>query len=96
MKPLSHAQTEALRITEQITSSLSLLGFLFVVYTYLFCDGFRKPVNRLIFYASWSNLGSTIVGFIALHGVSSGQNSALCQFQAFLFQMWVIFRRQGR
>ena len=85
---LSPAQVSALTITERVTSALSLLGFLLVVYTYLFCEGFKKPVNRLIFYAAWSNLGSTIVGFISRDGILTGQNSALCQVSAFLFQMF--------
>ena len=85
---LSPAQISALTITERVTSALSLLGFLLVVYTYLFCKGFKKPVNRLIFYAAWSNLGSTIVGFISRDGILAGQDSALCQVSAFLFQMF--------
>ena len=85
---LTSPQLAALTITERATSTLSLLGFLLVVYTYLFCEGFKKPVNRLIFYAAWSNLGATIVGFIARDGVPAGRDSALCQTQAFLFQMF--------
>ncbi|MDI1487947.1 MAG: hypothetical protein OHK93_007221 [Ramalina farinacea] len=85
---LTQGQLAALTITERTTSALSLLGFLLVVYTFLFCEGFQKPVNRLIFYAAWSNLGSTIVGFISRDGLPAGQASALCQTQAFLFQMF--------
>ena len=85
---LSAAQLSAISITERVTSGLSLLGFLLVVSTYLFCEGFKKPVNRLIFYAAWSNLGSTIVGFISRDGIYAGQDSALCQVSAFLFQMF--------
>ena len=88
VKGLSSAQISALTITERVTSALSLLGFSLVVYTYLFCEGFKKPVNRLIFYAAWSNLGSTIVGFISRDGILAGQDSALCQASAFLFQMF--------
>ena len=83
---LTPSQLSALQITERLTSALSLLGFLFVVLTYIFCEGFKKPVNRLIFYAAWSNLGTTIVGFISRDGVRAGRDSALCQFQAFAFQ----------
>lgn len=85
---LSPAQISALEITERVASGLSLLGFLLVVYTYLLCKGFKKPVNRLIFYAAWSNLGTTIVGFISRDGILAGQDSALCQVSAFLFQMF--------
>ena len=86
-KALSSSQLSALQITERLTSALSLLGFFFVVITYLFCAGFKKPINRLIFYAAWSNLGTTIAGLIAHEGLHAGQGSALCQFQAFAIQM---------
>ena len=85
---LSPAEISALIITERVASGLSLFGFFLVVYTYLFCEGFQKPVNRLIFYAAWSNLGTTIVGFISRDGILAGQDSALCQASAFLFQMF--------
>ena len=85
---LSPAQLSAITITERVISALSLLGFLLVVSTYLFCQGFKKPVNRLIFYAAWSNLGSTVVGFVSRDGIVAGQDSALCQVSAFLFQIF--------
>lgn len=69
---LTQGQLAALTITERTTSALSLLGFLLVVYTFLFCEGFKKPVNRLI----------------SRDGLPAGQASALCQTQAFLFQMF--------
>ena len=86
---LSPSQLYAIQFTEQFTSALSLLGFLFIVVTYLLCQGFEKPINRLIFYAAWSNLGTTVAGLIAHHGIDGGQASALCQFQAFVIQMCV-------
>ena len=86
---LSDAQLYALQFTERLTSALSLLGFFFIVYTYLFCKGFAKPINRLIFYAAWGNLGTVVAGLIANNGINAGQDSALCQFQAFVIQMCV-------
>ena len=85
---LTPSQRTAISITERVSATLSLLAFFLVTGTYLFSTGFRKPVNRLIFYAQWSNLGTTIVGFLSYEGVFAGQDSALCQFQAFLFQMF--------
>ena len=85
---LTRSQLSALTITERTTSALSLLGFAFVVYTYWFSPNFKKPVNRLIFYAQWSNLGTTLVGFIARDALHAGASSPLCQFQAFMFQMF--------
>ena len=84
---LSPSQLYAMTFTERFTAALSLVGFLFIFFTYVFCKGFEKPINRLIFYAAWSNLGTTIAGLIAHHGLLGGQDSALCQFQSFLIQM---------
>ena len=88
-RDLSPSQLNALEYTERVFSALSFLGFLFVVSTYLYGQGFRKPVNRLIFYAAWSNLGTTLAGLIAGNGMTAGDHSFLCQFQAFVIQMCV-------
>ena len=56
--------------------------------TFILSSKFRKPVNRLIFYASWGNLLGNIATLISQDGVRAGQNSALCQVQAFLIQMY--------
>lgn len=85
---LSASQLFSLQCTERVTSALSLLAFCFVFYTYLFCKGFKKPINRLIFYAAWGNLGTTVAGLIAHDGLNAGPETALCQFQAFVIQMY--------
>lgn len=76
-------------ITERVTSIFSLLGILFILSTFLLGRGFDKPINRLFFFASFSNLGMNIAALIAEDGVSAGQNSSLCQFQAFAIQWYV-------
>ena len=86
---LGESQLYALQFTERFMSTLSLLGFFFIVYTYVFCKAFAKPINRLIFYAAWGNLGTVVAGLIANNGINAGQESALCQFQAFIIQMCV-------
>lgn len=82
-------QIYAMMITERITSVLSLLGILFILSTFLLGRGFDKPINRLFFFASFSNLGMNIAALIAEDGVSAGQNSSLCQFQAFAIQWFL-------
>ncbi|KAL2044430.1 hypothetical protein N7G274_003135 [Stereocaulon virgatum] len=86
---LSSGQINALAVTERVTSILSLLGIFFILSTFLLGRGFNKPINRLVFAASWSNLGMNIAVLIAEDGVSAGQNSPLCQFQAFAIQMFL-------
>ena len=48
-----------------------------------------RPINRQIFYASIANLFVNIAGFISEAGPVAGQSSSLCQFQAFVVQMFL-------
>ncbi|KAL2051419.1 hypothetical protein ABVK25_008286 [Lepraria finkii] len=86
---LSPGQINAFAVTERVTSIFSLLGIFFILSTFLLGRGFNKPINRLVFAASWSNLGMNIATLIAEDGVSAGPTSSLCQFQAFAFQMFL-------
>ena len=88
-RDLTQGELNTMQVTERVTSALSLFGVFFIVFTYLFCKEFNKPINRLIFYASWANLGTIIGGLIGETGVLAGQDSSLCQAQAFVIQMCV-------
>lgn len=87
MPSLTDNQVLALAITERISSCVSILGIIFILATYLFSRSFNKPINRLIFFASWGNLGDNIGTLISQAGPAAGQDSALCQLQGFLIQM---------
>lgn len=67
-------------------SVLSLLGSLFVIVTFLTSHAFHKPVNRLVFYASFGNL-MTNVGTLISTAFTQSPLSPGCQFQGFLIQM---------
>lgn len=73
---------------ERSGSILSLLGSLFVIVTFLTSHSFHKPVNRLVFYASFGNL-MTNVGTLMSRDFTKDPLSPGCQFQGFLIQMWV-------
>lgn len=83
---LRDSQLQALVITERVNSCLSMTGILFVLATYMFSSHFNKPINRLIFFATWGNIGSTVASLISEAGPLAGAASPLCQFQAFLVQ----------
>jgi hypothetical protein len=89
MANLTLSQTRALTMTERVNSGISIAGIIFVVLTYMFSPRFNKPINRLIFFASWGNLGSNIAALISEAGPIAGTSSALCQFQGFLVQMFL-------
>ncbi|KAG8527548.1 uncharacterized protein KY384_007700 [Bacidia gigantensis] len=86
---LTPDQLDAMKITERVTSLLSMLSVLFIVFTFLLARGFDKPINRLVFFASFSNVGVNIATFIAEDGPAAGPKSALCQFQAWAIQMFL-------
>ncbi|KAL8678366.1 MAG: hypothetical protein Q9186_005260 [Xanthomendoza sp. 1 TL-2023] len=86
---LTPEQHQMMALTERIISGISLIGIFFIILTYLFASSFSKPINRLVFYASWGNLGLSIVALISLNGPDMGENSALCQFQGFMAQLFL-------
>lgn len=92
VQELSGTQLQAMVITERVNSCLSLAGIFFVIVTFTFSSAFNKPINRLIYFASWGNIGSNVASLISEAGPlsSTGHNvSPLCQFQAFLVQMFL-------
>jgi len=89
MASLSTSQIDTLAIVERVATVPSLIGIAFIMATYLLCKDFNKPINRLVFFASIGNLGMNIATLISMNGLLSGQNSALCQIQAFLIQQYV-------
>ncbi|KIM92968.1 hypothetical protein OIDMADRAFT_138728 [Oidiodendron maius Zn] len=74
---------------ERVASILSLVGCFFVVITFCSSSAFHTPISRLIFYASFGNILSNVATLISREGVLAGQNSVLCQLQAFFIQQWM-------
>jgi hypothetical protein len=73
-------------IAERVTAVFSLVGCFFITITFWASPAFRKPINRLIFYATFGNILTSVAVLIARRGVTAGENSALCQLQAFFIQ----------
>lgn len=87
---ISDDQIRVLEITEWTCSAISLAGCTWIIVTFVSSPRFRSPLNRLIFYASLGNLFCNAATLIAQAGVRAGANSALCQIQGFLIQMYVM------
>lgn len=83
-QPFSDGQLRAIAISAKVSSSISLAAVVFTLATYLLYPGFDRPINRIVFYASWGNLVAHVATMIARSGIEEGSNSALCQFQGFL------------
>ena len=88
--PITASETRAFEIAEKVTSILSVVGAAFIVTTFLLNSKFRKPINRLVFYAAWGNLFANVATLISRSGIKLGITTPLCQFQAFLIQ-WYVF-----
>ena len=82
----SASQLQAFDTAEKVASVFSVIGAIFIIFTFLLDHRFRKAINRLVFYACWGNLFSNVATRRSRAGISLGVNSALCQFQAFLIQ----------
>jgi hypothetical protein len=80
-------QLANIQLAERISSVFSILGCFFVIVTFSSMKIFRKPINRLVFFATFGNLVTNLATLISRSSVLAGQNSSLCQFQAFIIQM---------
>ncbi|KFY76537.1 hypothetical protein V499_03828 [Pseudogymnoascus sp. VKM F-103] len=78
-----------IQLAERISSVFSILGCFFVIVTFSSMKIFRKPINRLVFFATFGNLVTNLATLISRSSILAGQNSSLCQFQAFIIQMFM-------
>jgi len=85
-KDLTQAQLTGFSIIERVCSVFSLLGCVFIIATFSLSKAFHKPINRLVFYASFGNTMTNVATLMARTYLGD-LNSAGCQLQAFLIQM---------
>lgn len=89
---LSRHQQSVLSIIERVCSCVSVVASAVVIVTFVSSREFRKPINRLIFYASWGNILSNVATLIADSSLWGTSRGALCQFQGFMIQ-WSVNAR---
>ncbi|KAF2083894.1 hypothetical protein K490DRAFT_50481 [Saccharata proteae CBS 121410] len=83
-------ETQLIDWLERSISVVSIIGCLFIILTFSFFPEFRKPMNRLIFYASFGNICSNIATSIATSGLPErGASMGLCRLQGFFIQMFM-------
>ncbi|KAH6603308.1 hypothetical protein Trco_008083 [Trichoderma cornu-damae] len=85
---LTQLQLDIISDIERICSVISLLGSVFVIATFCASSSFHKPINRLVFYASFGNMFSNVGTLISRSFVNS-PDSPGCQLQGFLIQMFL-------
>ncbi|PLB43124.1 hypothetical protein P170DRAFT_72529 [Aspergillus steynii IBT 23096] len=85
----SEPQLYAISVTERVCSAVSLAASSVIIVSFFCSTSFRKPINRLVFYASWGNIMASSATVISQSGIHAGPDSPLCQFQAFFIQWFM-------
>ncbi|OLN97625.1 G-protein coupled receptor 1-like protein 1 [Colletotrichum chlorophyti] len=85
---LDEGDLDLLSIIERTCSVFSLLGCVFIIVTFCTSRAFHKPINRLVFFASFGNM-MTNVGTLMARSYIGSPDSPGCQLQAFLIQMFM-------
>ncbi len=85
-KDLTDEQLNGFSVVERVCSVFSLLGCIVIIGTFCASKSFHKPINRLVFYASFGNLMTNVATLIARTYLDDVLSPG-CQFQAFLIQM---------
>ncbi|EHK18198.1 putative G-protein coupled receptor protein [Trichoderma virens Gv29-8] len=86
---LSRHQIHTIALVERIGGIISLVSVMLIFLAYWLVRRVRNVQNTFIVFASVSNIGASIASIIAYDGMNAGQKSALCQAQAFMFQMFM-------
>ncbi|KAB5580271.1 G-protein coupled receptor [Coniochaeta sp. 2T2.1] len=87
--PLTVEQRSALQTVERTGASLSLVGVCLIFVTFALFKRLRTVPNTFILFASIANVGASTACLIGYDGLNAGYESALCQVQAFLLEMFM-------
>ncbi|KAI9756842.1 MAG: hypothetical protein M4579_003678 [Chaenotheca gracillima] len=85
---LTESQARHIMLVERLSSALSLIGCLWIIITFCSSKAFRKPIARLIMYATFGNIIVSVASFISQDGMVGG-NTGLCKTQAFMIQVFL-------
>ncbi|KAK1450583.1 G-protein coupled receptor [Colletotrichum melonis] len=89
VQSLSQSQIDIIIALERIGASLSLVGVTLIFITYWQFKRIRSVPNLFIVFASIANVGASIACAMGYDGMRAGAESALCQAQAFLLEMFM-------
>lgn len=84
---LTTSERETIQHVERFGASLSLVGVSLIFITYALFKRLRTVPNTFILFASIANVGASVAALIGYDGIMAGDDSALCQIQAFLLEM---------
>lgn len=83
---LSADQIATLVAIERTGASLSMIAIALIAASYLVYPKLRTTPNTFLLFASIANVGASIASMIGYDGLLQGEESSLCQGQAFIFE----------
>ncbi|KAI0146691.1 G-protein coupled receptor [Pestalotiopsis sp. NC0098] len=86
---LTKDQIQMIVAFERAGASLSALGLLSIFVAFASFKRLRTVPNHFIVFASIANVGASVACLIGYNGVLAGNDSALCQAQAFMFELFM-------
>ncbi|KAK0632721.1 hypothetical protein B0T14DRAFT_504965 [Immersiella caudata] len=86
---LTGTERDIIQNVERAGASLSLVGVGFVFVAYGMFKRLRTVPNTFILFASIANVGASAACLIGYDGIVAGDESALCQIQGFLLEMFM-------
>lgn len=84
---LTPEERNTLQHIERLGAAISLVGVCCIFAAYVSFKRVRTVPNTFIFFASIANVGASIACLIGSSGIDAGDQSVLCQTQAFLLEM---------
>ncbi|KAF1945071.1 G protein coupled receptor family protein [Clathrospora elynae] len=91
-RPLSPEESYALVAVTRTTSVFSVIGSAIIISTFLCFPFFRKPINRLVFFATMGNLLANVATLMSTSVLPNDlvHVSGLCEFQGTLIQWFMM------
>ncbi|ATY63429.1 family secretin [Cordyceps militaris] len=86
---LSADQIATLVAIERTGASLSMIAISMIALSYLVYPKLRTTPNTFLLFASIANAGASIASMIGYDGLLQGDDSSLCQGQAFIFEWFM-------
>lgn len=89
---LPYNKTLAFVVATRIASILSVVGSSIIVSTFISLTFFRKPINRLVFYATLGNILTNVATLMSNSVLPAPGEpaSGLCEFQGLLIQWFMV------
>ncbi|PHH77384.1 hypothetical protein CDD82_3542 [Ophiocordyceps australis] len=86
---LTPSQISALITIERTGAALSMLAILLTLVSFGLFSKLRTMPNHFLALASLANAGASVASMMGYDGVDKGQDSSLCQAQAFIFEWFM-------